>query len=113
MYSLSVHIRVKKYEKDSKSFVNYWKFIGGDKDCVIISNIDVDNTIDNVGTMYLKKEDGSYAYIILSEIESCDDIRKSVRISDSIIGLLIGGKVYLLNYKKGSYEIINVYGMFE
>ena len=36
-----------------------------------------------------------------------------VRISDSIFGLLAGGKVYLLDYKKGIYEIINGYGMFE
>ena len=88
-------------------------YIGGDKDCVIIGDIDVDNTTDNIGTMYLKKEDGSYANIILPEIESCDDIKKGIRISDSIIGLLAGGKVYLLDYKKGSYEIINGYGMFE
>ena len=88
-------------------------YIGGDKDCVIIGDIDVDNTNDNIGTMYLKKEDGSYANIILPEIESGDDIKKGIRISDSIIGLLAGGKVYLLNYKKGSYEIINGYGMFE
>ena len=88
-------------------------YIGGDKDCVIIGDIDVDNTTDNIGTMYLKKEDGSYANIILPEIESCDDIKKGIRISDSIIGLLVGGKVYLLDYKKGSYEIINGYGMFE
>ncbi len=88
-------------------------YIGGDKDCVIISDIDVDNTINNIGTMYLKKEDGSYADIILPEIETCDEIRKSVKISDNIIGLLAGEKVYLLDYKKGIYEIINGYGMFE
>ena len=88
-------------------------YIGGDKDCVIIGDIDVDNTTDNIGTMYLKKEDGSYANIILPEIKSGDEIRKSVKISDNIIGLLAGGKVYLLDYKKGSYEIINGYGMFE
>ena len=88
-------------------------YIGGDKDCVIIGDIDVDNTNDNIGTMYLKKEDGSYANIILPEIESGDDIKKGIRISDSIIGLLAGGKVYILDYKKGSYEIINGYGMFE
>ena len=88
-------------------------YIGGDKDCVIIGDIDVDNTTDNIGTMYLKKEDGSYANIILPEIESCDDIKKGIKISDSIIGLLAGGKIYLLDYKKGSYEIINGYGMFE
>ena len=63
--------------------------------------------------MYLKKEDGSYADIILPEIKSGDEIRKSVKISDNIIGLLAGGEVYLLDYKKGSYEIINGYGMFE
>lgn|GEM_PF-463009 len=88
-------------------------YIGGDKDCVIIGDIDVDNTIDNIGTMYLKKEDGSYADIILPEIKSGDEIRKSVKISDNIIGLLAGEKVYLLDYKKGIYEIINGYGMFE
>ena len=88
-------------------------YIGGDKDCVIISDIDVDNTINNIGTMYLKKEDGSYADIILPEIKSGDEIRKSVKISDNIIGLLAGEKVYLLDYKKGIYEIINGYGMFE
>ena len=63
--------------------------------------------------MYLKKEDGSYADIILPEIKSGDEIRKSVKISDNIIGLLAGEKVYLLDYKKGIYEIINGYGMFE
>ena len=88
-------------------------YIGGDKDCVIIGDIYVDNTTDNIGTMYLKKENGSYANIILPEIKSGDEIRKSVKISDNIIGLLAGGKVYLLDYKKGSYEIINGYGMFE
>ena len=80
-------------------------YIGGDKDCVIISDIDVDNTINNIGTMYLKKEDGSYADIILPEIKSGDEIRKSVKISDNIIGLLQEGKYIFWIIRKGVMKL--------
>ena len=92
-------------------------YIGGDKDCVIVGNnggIDGAGDTDNVGTIYIRKADGSYIAVVIPMGEIDDYIRKTIRISDNIIAVSVrADKFYLIDYKKGIYEEIKGYAKFE
>ena len=82
-------------------------YVGGDRNCVIISDYANKEPLEDTGRLYLLKNK-KYEEVKIPEIESANDIIEARRLSHELIVIRTSGeKLYLIDLKNYKYEIID------